>query len=872
MSNIASFFVEFKAKTTGVEGAMKRVRGQLTGLGSSFRNIRNIAAGILTADIFRAGIRGLKQLATGALEVTATMQLLGLQIHSLAARELAKSINATRENTEEWVTATQVFDQAGDNAKDMITELKKIALISPYSMEATNDILRLSLAFGWGSKTSMNMTRSMLDLGAGIGATNDMLHRMTFNFAQIRMQGKIMSRDFWELGKAGFDLQSVLDELARTTGLNIKTHKDFNAAIRQGKVTWEDFAAAFSSMVEKDFGGAARRMMTSLTGIKNNLKDVFLVTIPTILEPTAEYFGEWAQKGMTALMSLIESGELEKMGEDLRVWVEDLIEKLQVFVPRVQDEFDKARAWTAPIIDTLKTLYDSAIATLQPLVDWIKDTFIPGMGDMVEAVKPEVLEFLDALGESFLEIADSLISMTTSVDKDVFESLSDAIVGLLDYLTEHSDTVAQFIVLLIALKAIAPIITLVKTFGETIATGGGAILTFLGAGSALVPLITTLTTTLGPAISTLGPLGAIAGDAIMAIGGALASVAPFLIPIAIAIGLLYLAWTNNWGGIQEKTATAIAFIKTKFEELKAKVAELWTTVSTKFQEIRDVVAEKMMAIGQVFTDAWGILVEAFGPIFESVFGFIEAVLNVFREGYLVIGTIMRLIGTVVDKIFEVMIALWDNVVRPAISRLIDQYVALGKKIMGYLIPKIRALVDWYKIHLAPIIKTVISWFAKLVVKIKGPVTDATTKIKTKIRELVKNAVEWLIEKLDGLARALNNVGGFFVRLRGKIGSLISKIKGFKLPSWLKPGSPTPLEIGLVGINKRLDQTRKKMRGAFRPPGGVGANGMNLATRTTHVGTMSITINGVTDPERVAQLVEERIAYRLRMQGVSHVGI
>lgn len=872
MANIASFFVEFKAKTTGVEGAMKRVRGQLTGLGSSFRNIRNIAAGILTADIFRAGIRGLQRLASGAIDVTATMQLLGLQIHSLAARELAQSINATKESTAEWVTAAQVYDQASDSATSMINELKNISLISPYSMQATNDVLRLCLAYGWGSKTSMQMTKSILDMGAGIGASSELLHRLTYNFAQLKMQGKIMFRDFRELGLAGFDLSRVLDELSTQTGVNIKNHLDFNRALKAGKVTWQDLADAFTSMVDKDFGGASKRMMLSLQGIKSNMKDVFLVTIPAILGPTAEYFGEWAEKGITALSSLIEGGELEQMGEDLRVWVENLVENLRDFVPRVQEEFDKAKAWVAPVIKTLKDLYDDAVITLDPLLAWVKDTFIPGMGDMVEAVKPEVLEFFDALGASFLEIADSLIAMTTSVDKDVFESLSDAIIELLDYLTEHSDTVAQFIVLLVALKAIAPVITLLKDFGGAITAGGGAVLGFLGAGSALVPLIHTLTTTIGPAISTLGPLGAIAGNAIMAIGGALATVAPFLVPIAIAIGLLYLAWTNNWGGIQEKTASVVNWLIEKFFDVKLNIEELRKVFSIKFQEIQDTVAEKMAAIGQVFVDAWGILVEAFGPIFESIFGFIEAVLSVFREGYLVIGSIMQLIGTIIGKIFEVMIALWDNVVRPAIGRLMDQYAALGKKIIDFLVPKIRTLVDWYEIHLAPIIKTVIGWFAKLVTKIKGPVTDATTSIKEKIRELVKNAVEWLIEKLDGLSSALRNVGRFFVRLRGKIGSLISKIKNFKLPSWLKPGSPTPLEIGLVGINKRLDQTRKKMQGTFRVPGGMGANGMNLATRTTHVGTMSITINGVTDPERVAQLVEERIAHRLRMQGVSHVGI
>jgi hypothetical protein len=71
--------------------------------------------------------------------------------------------------------------------------------------------------------------------------------------------------------------------------------------------------------------------------------------------------------------------------------------------------------------------------------------------------------------------------------------------------------------------------------------------------------------------AVIGPLLIVIGSLVTAIGAIVGVLGAITAPIWITIGviaaliaigyLLYLGWTNNWGGIQERTATAIAFIR-----------------------------------------------------------------------------------------------------------------------------------------------------------------------------------------------------------------------------------------------------------------------------------------------------------------------
>ena len=81
-------------------------------------------------------------------------------------------------------------------------------------------------------------------------------------------------------------------------------------------------------------------------------------------------------------------------------------------------------------------------------------------------------------------------------------------------------------------------------------------------------------------------VGAFAISLLPAIWGVITLIAPFLAIAAVAY-LVYEAWTNNWGGIQEKTAAVIEFIVTTFNNFKTKAIEIWSAFIAFIQPLID---------------------------------------------------------------------------------------------------------------------------------------------------------------------------------------------------------------------------------------------------------------------------------------------
>jgi phage-related protein len=71
-------------------------------------------------------------------------------------------------------------------------------------------------------------------------------------------------------------------------------------------------------------------------------------------------------------------------------------------------------------------------------------------------------------------------------------------------------------------------------------------------------------------VGGLGGLGAALGSAGEAVGGVVAALGPIgiaIIAIVAAIAILYEAWTNDWGGIREKTADAVKDIQSGLSQV-----------------------------------------------------------------------------------------------------------------------------------------------------------------------------------------------------------------------------------------------------------------------------------------------------------------
>ena len=166
------------------------------------------------------------------------------------------------------------------------------------------------------------------------------------------------------------------------------------------------------------------------------------------------------------------------------------------------------------------------------------------------------------------------------------------------------------------------------------------------------------------------------------------------------------------------------------------------------------------------------------------------------------------------------------------------------------------------------------------IQMKGDMIPAIGDLLIAIVGLVANgldkfidALEWALPYIDRIAQGVGRVIDKFTEWRRTISDLIRNISNLSIPPWLTPGSPTPLELGLIGINKQMGELAKmgnmsigaNMGGQFALAGAsAGAGGGGATVGNLNV---SFTLQNAPRNEREAQESVDLIRDELRRRGL-----
>lgn len=149
------------------------------------------------------------------------------------------------------------------------------------------------------------------------------------------------------------------------------------------------------------------------------------------------------------------------------------------------------------------------------------------------------------------------------------------------------------------------------------------------------------------------------------------------------------------------------------------------------------------------------------PALQAVWGFLSgSVFPLFQA-------IGQFIGAVFDLYLRVLAGLWQNVLLPALQT-----------VWGFL-----------SANIFPIFQT-----------IGGYVSGTFQPVLDKLGSFLKST---LVPAFSGISKAIETVTGWLKKMADMINNL-------KLPSWLTPGSPTPWELGLIGITEAIGELNKQL--------------------------------------------------------------
>lgn len=463
-----------------------------------------------------------------------------------------------------------------------------------------------------------------------------------------------------------------------------------------------------------------------------------------------------------------ETGEFEK--------------KLQWFSDRFEANLiNKFPQWS----NTITALFDN----WSKIIDGFKNLF-QSIGTVFDAVKQKVKDFIASLNldERFA---------------NAIKNLADNLNGLAQWITDHSDQIANFILLIGGVVAAFKGFNLVK----------GYLTPIIATVTKIAPIVVKLTSFVAPILAIVTAVALLYqnsesfADAFRNLFGTIVdSFKPIADSVVTLVSRIWESMKQLW---EEHLQPMIAGIGDAMAPILNTLSVLWETLSSLFQSIMEmlgtmwetVVAPILGALADAITGLMGIIKqlweEVIGPVIENI---LESLPDLF-DG--TIKPVIEKVSQILGGLIELILALLTNVLMPIISWLID--------VLG---PTIRNVVNAVWNAVEPIIISIMGIIDGVLLALKGVIdflvgvfTGDWQRAWLGIKEIfagIWNAIVKVLEAvINTIIGAVNAAIGFlwgalqsFVNGILSVVNRVASVLGYSISlSW---GSPPPA-IGSVTI-------------------------------------------------------------------------
>jgi phage-related protein len=229
------------------------------------------------------------------------------------------------------------------------------------------------------------------------------------------------------------------------------------------------------------------------------------------------------------------------------------------------------------------------------------------------------------------------------------------------------------------------------------------------------------------------------------------------------------------------TELAIAWVQA-WIRIHEMTSSVWEFLRPVFEVLGNWLSVVIPAAVQFLTNTWtGVLL----PALQTVWGFIEGSL------FPLFQALAEFINAVFNLVLRALAGLWQNVLLPALQ-------AVHGFLEANVFPIFRTIGDYLSNTFKPILDGLATFLRNNLVPAFAGISNA-----------IAIAIDWI----RSMAEAINNLS---------------------LPDWLTPGSPTPWELGLIGINKAMRELNQHI-----PQMAIGLHGVGLAGASVGAGTQTI---------------------------------
>lgn len=395
-----------KAFSVGGEAAkqIKNTDSAAQGLHGTLKSISIVAAGNVLAEGFEKAYRSIKSVGKEIYSTTERMQNLEMSMKSIVSSDAIK--------TGKYKDYSEAIQHAEKDTEELMAWFKKLSLVSPYEYTEVIEAFKQNANMGQTVEQAKVTTKAILSLGSGLGMTTDAMKRFSMALAQTGATGKISAADLRQFANAGFGMDKFNDIFAMLSekyGIIIKDHNDFNNAVKEGKLTTDDFFNALGEFAEKNYGGAVEAMASTIGGLKSSLSDIKTNAINDLFLETSKTISKTLKPYIEYLMELLTSGSFTEWGKSINKWATKAIQPLQKIgdmlqngkmsraIKNLKDFFNGKAINTSSIKIALKEIGGDKFAeTWLARLDVIKDYI-----DRFMAHKDEIIGALKGIGIAF---------------------------------------------------------------------------------------------------------------------------------------------------------------------------------------------------------------------------------------------------------------------------------------------------------------------------------------------------------------------------------------------------------------------------------------------------------------------------------------
>ncbi len=687
----------------------------------------------------------------------------------------------------ETITLADARRMASERLKDELAFVQKLAILSPFTNEQAANAYKTLKVYGFVTAEAQRMTQSLTDFAAGNGLAGDSIAELAYPLGVMAQENRINAHYLRQLQVRGMEIEPTMKRFGVTLD-----------SVAESGVNAKDFIKDLLEESDKFFKGTASEQAGTFSGLISSLLDLKQIAERNVftpffesLRPALQGFVDALQgDGVTTLLQMfgkalgwVASGPLRLLKSafgGLRLPLQTFEQSLKLLKDPVLALQNTLRVILPPeifsglmkmkgLVDTLKAGLATGLTPTLAMRNALRATFGPEAAATFDSLSLALSKVSGLIGKIKMALAPvgSIVAQSLSSAFGWFTAnVLPALNSGLDWLSKNWDKIA----------------TAIKIVGGILA--GGAI------------------------------AGALAG-----IVGALGTINIPFIAIRLALAALAQAWNTDfwgirtsvlsaWTQIQPALSSLWSWLQTQLPVALQKASVIWNTtllpalasiatfVATQVvPAIRDIViwlATNIPAAIQSVSAFWNTTLL---PALQAVSTFITTqVVPVFQS-------IWNWLSVNIPQAIQAASRIWNTILLPALKTvwrfveedLLPLFRSIDNVIRAVAGKAIEAFAGLWQTTLLLALKDVGNFINQVV-------NPALMEIKRIIDEVVVPALRPFIDGvLADLIKGFASVKTIIEDATKFFNELAQKIKDFKLPPVLTPGSPTPFENALRGI-------------------------------------------------------------------------